>query len=325
MRVVKEHEERRNEILDAAEALFLTKGYDKTTINDILRSIGIAKGTFYYYFTSKEAVLDAMVKRVVDAGVEAARGIADDPTITVHKKFLLIMLAQKPNTAVKQQLIEELHEANNAQMHQKSLSLTVQHLTPVLQEVVEQGIREGLFRTPYPRQSIELLLVAAVTLFDEGLFRWTPEEQAERVQGLIYAMETLLGAKQGSFAYIVQLFDQPELAEAQSLTEESDATNGKNAGKDAIEGRGKDVIKETIDNNIIDNKKSSSKKTNEGKKDKKRKVKNSDKDNDKGNKKNSKKSSDGKKGNSGKKRSDKKQSGSTEAQGIGEQKADEHA
>lgn len=325
MRVVKEHEERRNEILDAAEALFLTKGYDKTTINDILRAIGIAKGTFYYYFTSKEAVLDAMVKRVVDAGVETARSIANDPAITVHKKFLLIMLAQKPNTAVKQQLIEELHEASNAQMHQKSLSLTVQHLTPVLQGVVEQGIREGLFRTLYPRQSIELLLVAAVTLFDEGLFRWTPEEQAERVQGLIYAMETLLGAKQGSFAYIVQLFDQPELAEARSLTEESDATNGKDAGKDAIEGRGKDVIKETIDNNIIDNKKSSGKKANEGKKDKKRKMKNSDKDNDKGNKKNSKKSSDGKKGSSGKKRSDKKQSGGTEAQGIGEQKADEHA
>lgn len=196
MRVVKEHEERRNEILDAAEVLFLTKGYDKTTINDILRAIGIAKGTFYYYFTSKEAVLDAMVKRVVDAGVETARSIANDSAITVHKKFLLIMLAQKPNTAVKQQLIEELHEASNAQMHQKSLSLTVQHLTPVLQDVVEQGIREGLFRTPYPRQSIELLLVAAVTLFDEGLFRWTPEEQAERVQGLIYAMETLLGAEQ---------------------------------------------------------------------------------------------------------------------------------
>lgn len=313
MRVVKEHEERRNEILDAAEALFLTKGYDKTTINDILRSIGIAKGTFYYYFTSKEAVLDAMVKRVVDAGVEAARGIANDPAFTVHKKFLLIMLAQKPNTAVKQQLIEELHDANNAQMHQKSLSLTVQHLTPVLQEVVEQGIREGLFRTPYPRQSIELLLVAAVTLFDEGLFRWTPEEQAERVQGLIYAMETLLGAGQGSFAYIVQLFDQPELAEAQSLTAESDATKD----KDDMEG--------TLHENSSGNKKSSGKKTNEGKKDKKRKEKNSDKDNDKGNKKNSKKSSDGKKGNSGKKRSGKKQSGTTEPQGIVEQKEDQHA
>ncbi len=321
MRVVKEHEERRNEILDAAEVLFLTKGYDKTTINDILRAIGIAKGTFYYYFTSKEAVLDAMVKRVVDAGVETARSIANDSAITVHKKFLLIMLAQKPNTAVKQQLIEELHEASNAQMHQKSLSLTVQHLTPVLQDVVEQGIREGLFRTPYPRQSIELLLVAAVTLFDEGLFRWTPEEQAERVQGLIYAMETLLGAEQGSFAYIVQLFDQPELAKAQSPTEESDAINDKKA----MEDRDKDVIKETIDNNMVDNKKSSGKKSNEGKKDKKRKLKNGDKDNDKGNKKNSKKSSDGKKGDSGKKRSGKKQSGSTEAQGIGEQKADEHA
>ena len=53
-RIVKEADERRNEILDAAETLFTEKGYSKTTIIDILNQVGIAKGTFYYYFKSKE-------------------------------------------------------------------------------------------------------------------------------------------------------------------------------------------------------------------------------------------------------------------------------
>lgn len=53
MRIIKEYEERRKEILETAERLFLTKGYTKTTVNDILKEIGIAKGTFYHYFKSK--------------------------------------------------------------------------------------------------------------------------------------------------------------------------------------------------------------------------------------------------------------------------------
>ena len=54
MRIVKEHDERRNEIITTAEEFFLTKGFNKTTVNDILKRIGIAKGTFYHYFVSKE-------------------------------------------------------------------------------------------------------------------------------------------------------------------------------------------------------------------------------------------------------------------------------
>jgi len=75
MRISKEPEERRNEILDTAEMLFFTKGYARTTVNDVLQVIGIAKGTFYYYFKSKEEVMDAVVVRFIDAGVAAARGL----------------------------------------------------------------------------------------------------------------------------------------------------------------------------------------------------------------------------------------------------------
>ena len=53
MRVVKEAEERRNEILDAADMLFADKGFDNTSTNDILEKVGIARGTLYYHFKSK--------------------------------------------------------------------------------------------------------------------------------------------------------------------------------------------------------------------------------------------------------------------------------
>ena len=78
MRVVKEAAERRNEILDVAERLFCTNGYDNTSTNDILAEIGIARGTLYYHFKNKEDILDGMIDRILDVIVRKARTIALD-------------------------------------------------------------------------------------------------------------------------------------------------------------------------------------------------------------------------------------------------------
>lgn len=207
MRISKDPEDRRNEILDTAEQLFFTKGYSKTTINDMLQIIGIAKGTFYYYFNSKEQVMDAVVMRYIETGVRAAQKIALDKKLTVHEKLLQIIMAQKPNTPSKRQMIEEFHEPENAQIHQKSLSETILQLTPILTEVIKQGIEEKLFYTPYPRESVEFLLISSQFLFDEGIFKWTPEEIMQKIQAFIYIMETTLGAETGSFSYVTRMFE----------------------------------------------------------------------------------------------------------------------
>ena len=62
MRIVKEAEERKSEILDAAEELFAAKGYEQTSTGDILERVGIARGTLYYHFKSKEDILDALIE-----------------------------------------------------------------------------------------------------------------------------------------------------------------------------------------------------------------------------------------------------------------------
>lgn len=207
MRISKDPEDRRNEILDTAEQLFFTKGYSKTTVNDMLQNIGIAKGTFYYYFKSKEEVMDAVVMRFIETGVVAAKKIALDKGLTVHEKLLQIIMAQKPNTPSKNQMIEEFHEPDNAQIHQKSVTETILQLTPILTNVIKQGIEEKLFYTPYPRESIEFLLISSQFLFDEGIFKWTPEEIMQKIQAFIYIMETTLGAETGSFSYVSQMFE----------------------------------------------------------------------------------------------------------------------
>lgn len=210
MRTIKAPEERRQEILDRAEELFTTKGYGKTTIIDILDAVGIAKGTFYYYFKSKEEVMDAIIMRIVEADAAAARRIAADPGIPVLAKLLQILMAQSAASGSnKERMIEQFHQLENAEMHQKSLVQSILHLGPVLGDVAEQGVREGLFRTEYPRETVELLLASAQVLFDEGLFRWQPEEVQRRAAAFVRMIEQSLVAERGSFDFMLERLAGP--------------------------------------------------------------------------------------------------------------------
>ena len=206
MRIVKEYEERRKEILETAERLFVTKGYTKTTVNDILKEIGIAKGTFYHYFKSKEEVMDEIIMRIIKEDVAKAKVIVSNPNIPVLEKLFRVLMEQSPKSGdVKDKMIEQFHQPNNAEMHQKSLVQSIIHLSPVLTEILEQGIEEGIFSTSYPQETIELLLSSAQVIFDDGLFQWKPEEMMRRAKAYIKMMEVSVGAKEGSFDYMMEV------------------------------------------------------------------------------------------------------------------------
>ncbi|WP_458123519.1 TetR/AcrR family transcriptional regulator [Paenibacillus sp. Z3-2] len=206
MRLIKNPEERRNEILNAAEILFVTKGYTKATVMDILRVCNIAKGTFYYYFQSKEEVMNAIVMRFILSGEASAKAIVLDPKLNAHDKIYRIMMAQNQPDDRKHGLIEQLHSVQNVEMHQKSLIETVIRLSPILAEVVEQGIQEGVFHTPNPKESIDFLLVSSQFLLDRGIFQWEEEELQKKVEAFTHIMERVLGAEKGSFAYVTRLY-----------------------------------------------------------------------------------------------------------------------
>src|SRR5450755_160712 len=80
-RVVKPPDQRRAELLDCAEVLFLAHGYDHATVNDVIDSAGVSKGAFYDYFTSKEALLEAIAERFARRSVEQLGDILEDPAL----------------------------------------------------------------------------------------------------------------------------------------------------------------------------------------------------------------------------------------------------
>lgn len=192
MRIVKEHDERRNEILDAAAKLFSVKGYGKCTVNDILETVGIAKGTFYYYFKSKEEVLDAIIERVTENMIERTAVIADNKELSPEEKLLQVFLSLRVEDAQGGGLLDELHKPENALMHQKSLESMVKGVVPSVVKVVEEGNEKGVFHAEYPLQYMQIFLTSVSILLDEGMFAEKPQEQQYMFRALIALLGKML-------------------------------------------------------------------------------------------------------------------------------------
>ena len=85
MRITKEPEERKQEILDTAMRIFYEKGYEKTSITDIARAIGVAQGLCYRYFPSKEALFDSAIDQYAEELVNQFSIPTDNSTLTLKE------------------------------------------------------------------------------------------------------------------------------------------------------------------------------------------------------------------------------------------------
>jgi len=163
-RTVKEQEyaEKRNEILDAAQRLVYTKGYERMTIQDILADLQISSGAFYHYFDSKPAVLEAFIERIKEETEKPLLPIIQDPHLPALEKlrgfFATLDRLRIAHKADVVKLGRVWYTDDNAIVRQKVDEAVLKQRAPLLTEIVRQGIREGVFTTAYPDQAGEVIL-----------------------------------------------------------------------------------------------------------------------------------------------------------------------
>ena len=197
MRIVKEAEVRRNEILDAAEELFGSRGFDQTSTNDILERVGIARGTLYYHFRSKEEILDAMIARMADRLIAEAARVAGDRTMPLLERLPKTVLALNVDSKLGNEVMQQVHRPQNALLHQKMEDRLLRGVIPLIALLVEDGVAQGCFRTDFPREAAEMIMVYAYTAFD-GLVEQAEQARLRRIDGFIYNTERILGAGEGA-------------------------------------------------------------------------------------------------------------------------------
>lgn len=206
MRVVKKAEERKNEILDAADELFAQKGFDGTSTNDILEKVGIARGTLYHHFKSKEDIMDALIDRYSDGLLDAAQVIAADMTIPVVERVIRVVMALNLSGGSSKEIMEHIHKPQNALMHQKIQKVIINRVPPILTGIIREGIEQGMFSTPFPYECMEMVVIYANTVFDDDMITLTNEERGTRMLAFVCNVERLLGAASGSLMDVMQMF-----------------------------------------------------------------------------------------------------------------------
>ncbi|MBA3061887.1 MAG: TetR/AcrR family transcriptional regulator [Atribacteria sp.] len=209
-RITKEYYERKNEILDAAQELFLTQGYEKTSVDNIIKKVGVAKGTFYYYFKSKEDLLDKLVKRMTDKIQIEIKKIVEkkdlDAINKLEKAYSIAGNIKLENIHLIKLMLKILYEKDNLILRYKIYKSNVELLVPEFAKIIEQGVKEKLFNTPYPYEAAKLFFELGWMLGDttSKLFLELdekPENMDKIVKEIeVYedAMERILGAKKGT-------------------------------------------------------------------------------------------------------------------------------
>jgi len=170
VRILKEPAVRRNEILDTAQRLLYRKGYEQMTIQDILDDTHISRGALYHYFDSKQALLEGLIERTGEEGMQLIRPILTDPELNALQKLQTYFdSAMRWKTTQKDRLIPVLkvwYSDDNVLLRQKELAAGKKIMTPLLTDVLRQGIAEGLLATPHPEQMAGVLVSLILGLSD---------------------------------------------------------------------------------------------------------------------------------------------------------------
>ena len=194
---MKKGERRKQELLRIAYKQFLLKGYEETSVDDIIAEAGIAKGTYYYYFETKEQMLEEVIGMMIGQETEAARQIVQ-AQLPVHQKIAGIIASLRPSR--EEEPIEgALMRPENSMMHRRVRSRLVEIVVPLLSQVVEEGIRQGVFACDNIPERVRMLLTVSSETFDEG--RFTDRDVAVFVD----MTEKLLGARAGTMGFIREL------------------------------------------------------------------------------------------------------------------------
>jgi AcrR family transcriptional regulator len=209
-RDTKEREDRKNEIIEVAKILFFQQGYDATSIQDIIDALGIAKGTFYHYFKSKDGLLDALVDRIITEMSERFKPLVTEKKSAITKindVFRIGAAFKIENLDAFVVIVKALYREENQIVRDRMFQRSIQQNSPTITEIVNQGIKEGVFDTSFPEYVGEVMInlgrslnemICNTLLYGKTDARTMSTVMTKRMEMYQDMIERILGAPKGS-------------------------------------------------------------------------------------------------------------------------------
>lgn len=190
-------EKRKQELLKIAYRLIISKGYEETSIDEIIAEAQIAKGTFYYHFKSKEEMLEALINMMITEQTERAKQVLSAP-LPIPQKTVAVITSLRPNSD-EATIQDALNRKDNIAMHEKINRRIIDEAVPILSEVVAEGIAQGILDCDNINERVRMILIISSDMFNHASFT------SADIDVFIDTVEKILGAKKDTFGFIRQL------------------------------------------------------------------------------------------------------------------------
>lgn len=184
MRITKEPEERKQEILDTAMRLFYEKGYEKTSITDIAKAIGVAQGLCYRYFPSKEALFDSAIDQYAEELVRrfSIPANSDKRTLKEIVETMSVMVETENSDYYK-----TLHVVENKKFHDQLMLKVCEKLSKIVTKLLERAKEKGEISINDIQTTASFCVYGQIGILLDGSY--TAEEKEKRIRDfLIYAL-----------------------------------------------------------------------------------------------------------------------------------------
>ncbi len=208
------HAVRRDEILDVAERLIRSLGYDAMSIQSVQDELGCSRGALYHYFESKEAILEAVIDRMTDAGLRVLRPIAEDPAMSaVDKLQALFTVGGNWKSERKDFILPFMrgwYQPGNDLVRTRAEGRAFEQFRPVMAAVLRQGVAEGTVSVSSADHAAVIVTAMFAGSTDairralmDAIDGRAPVEEVERfIRAYDEAMERVLCLPPGSFTIL---------------------------------------------------------------------------------------------------------------------------
>ena len=213
--VMKKGDARKEAIIETAERLFYLKGYEQTSVQDVLDELKLSKGGFYHHFESKLSLLEAICEKRTESAFEASEKVVRDPKLNAVDKlnqiFGMSSIFHQDSMDFIALMLRVAYHDGAVMLREQMKMVSMRLMQPLVDEVIQEGVRENLFFVKYPNSIGSMLLLIGHNMTDKISFTLAkadddPECMNQIIEDLKvyrYAIETLLSAPYGS----IVLFD----------------------------------------------------------------------------------------------------------------------
>ena len=197
--------EKYDKILDALQVLLENKKMQSISVSEIAQTAGMGKGSIYYYFPSKDAILDALIVRTYEKPVQTARNLARETDISPFTRMAMIFQACRNSSSafLKSEGNATEGAREKAFLHQRYLHYMISGLKPSLAEIIRQGTRTGDIHFDYPDALAEIVLLVLTVKLDNTLVPSTREETEYAIRALVALLEKGTENPAGSLDFLM--------------------------------------------------------------------------------------------------------------------------